>query len=357
MAQQSIKMKEGKLKDIELPSLWLRERVVGDNFVDKNNLQRLYEPALLDKNLKITDFNITDNFLNIFFSDGKNGKININEIYNEIYGIDAIPNKKLWKDKSKELTIYDNKEIFLNKDKFIEMLKSFYEYGYVIIENTKPEENEVINFAEKIGPVRTTNWGKLFNVISKPNPNDLAYTALELKSHSDNPYRKPVPGIQLLHCIANESSGGDSSLVDGYSVSKYLENNYKEYFKILTETNVNFKFTDVDVILENKSKIIELDNEGNFKQISFSGRLDYVPLLENKKLETFYNARKLMYELSNSDQFKIKFRLSKGMIAMFDNLRLLHGRTKFDPNTGFRHLQGCYLDHDATEGKLRRLLK
>ena len=357
MFEQSIKIKEGKLKDIELPSLWLRERVVGDNFVDKNNLQRLYEPALLDKNLKITDFNITDNFLNIFFSDGKNGKININEIYNEIHGIDTIPSKKLWHDKSMELKFYDNKEIFLNKDKFVEMLKSFYEYGYVIIENTKPEENEVINFAEKIGPVRTTNWGKLFNVISKPNPNDLAYTALELKSHSDNPYRKPVPGIQLLHCIANESIGGDSSLVDGYSVSKYLENNYKEYFKVLTETNVNFKFTDVDVILENKSKIIELDTEGNFKQISFSGRLDYVPLLENKKLDTFYNARKLMYELCNSDQFKIKFRLSKGMIAMFDNLRLLHGRTKFDPNTGFRHLQGCYLDHDATEGKLRRLLK
>ena len=48
---------------------------------------------------------------------------------------------------------------------------------------------------------------------------------------------------------------------------------------------------------------------------------------------------------------------SKGMIAMFDNLRTLHGRTKFDPNTGFRHLQGCYIDHDSTEGKLRRLLK
>ena len=64
-----------------------------------------------------------------------------------------------------------------------------------------------------------------------------------------------------------------------------------------------------------------------------------------------------MFKLCNSDDFKINFRLSKGMIAMFDNLRLLHGRTKFDPNTGFRHLQGCYIDHDVTEGKLRRLLK
>ena len=237
------------------------------------------------------------------------------------------------------------------------MLETFYEYGYVIIENTQAVENEVLNFAEKIGSVRTTNWGKLFNVVSKPNPNDLAYTALELKSHSDNPYRKPVPGIQLLHCIANESIGGDSSLVDGFSVSEYLKNNNKEFYQILTNTNVNFKFTDADVILENKSKLIELDDDGEFKQISFSGRLDYVPLLNQEKLKTFYRARKCMYELCNSDQFKIKFRLSKGMIAMFDNLRTLHGRTKFDPNTGFRHLQGCYIDHDSTEGKLRRLLK
>jgi gamma-butyrobetaine dioxygenase len=40
---------------------------------------------------------------------------------------------------------------------------------------------------------------------------------------------------------------------------------------------------------------------------------------------------------------------------MFDNHRLLHGRTKFFPNTGLRHLQGCYLGHDAAEGKLRLL--
>ena len=80
-------------------------------------------------------------------------------------------------------------------------------------------------------------------------------------------------------------------------------------------------------------------------------------LLKDNQLKIFYKARKFLYQLCNSDDFKIKFRLSKGMISMFDNLRLLHGRTKFDPNTGFRHLQGCYIDHDVTEGKLRRLVK
>ena len=356
MSKKTITLEEGKLKGIKLHSLWLRERLIGEDFVDQNNLQRLYEPSLIDQSLSIMDVIVKDKFLNITFSDGVNGNINIDEIYDEINFIDCIPHKKIWK-KTDKLQIFDNKKIHQDKNNLIEMLRSFYEYGYVIIENTKAEESEVINFAEKIGPVRTTNWGKLFNVVSKPNPNDLAYTALELKSHSDNPYRKPVPGIQLLHCIANESTGGDSSLVDGFSVAEYLKANHEDFYEILTQTNVNFKFTDVDVILENKSKLIELDDDRNFKQISFSGRLDYVPLLNDENLEIFYKARKCMYELCNSDQFKIKFRLSKGMIAMFDNLRTLHGRTKFDPNTGFRHLQGCYIDHDATEGKLRRLLK
>ena len=356
MSKKTITLEEGKLKGIKLHSLWLRERLIGEDFLDQNNLQRLYEPSLIDQSLSIKDVIVKDKFLNITFSDGVNGNINIDEIYDEINFIDCIPHKKIWK-KTDKLQIFDNKKIHQDKNNLIEMLRSFYEYGYVIIENTKAEESEVINFAEKIGPVRTTNWGKLFNVVSKPNPNDLAYTALELKSHSDNPYRKPVPGIQLLHCIANESTGGDSSLVDGFSVAEYLKTNHEDFYEILTQTNVNFKFTDVDVILENKSKLIELDDDRNFKQIIFSGRLDYVPLLNDENLEIFYKARKCMYELCNSDQFKIKFRLSKGMIAMFDNLRTLHGRTKFDPNTGFRHLQGCYIDHDATEGKLRRLLK
>ena len=356
MSLQYITIEEGKLKGINLNSLWLRERLSGSKYVDPNNLQRLYEPSLLDEDLGIIKHNIDNNMLNVEFTDGSSGSFLINELYEEINFIDVIPEKKLW-NKGHTLNIYDNNNLFSDNNKLVKMLSSFYEYGYVVIKNTKAEENEVINFAEKLGPIRSTNFGKLFNVVSKPNPNDLAYTALELKSHSDNPYRKPVPGIQLLHCIANESTGGDSSLVDGYSISNYLKENHEDYYNILTETEVNFKFTDVDVILQDRAKLIELDSNRNFKQIRFSGRLDYVPLLDNEKLDIFYKARKYMYELCNSDEFKIKFRLSKGMISMFDNLRLLHGRTKFDPNTGFRHLQGCYIDHDATEGKLRRLVK
>ena len=73
-----------------------------------------------------------------------------------------------------------------------------------------------------LGLLDLTNFGKLFNVKSKKS-NDLAYTSYALPAHTDNPYRKPIPGIQILHCIKNSSDGGHSTLTDGFAVAKYLK--------------------------------------------------------------------------------------------------------------------------------------
>ena len=53
----------------------------------------------------------------------------------------------------------------------------------------------------------------------------------------------------------------------------------------------------------------------------------------------------------------IASKLQPGDVMMFDNHRLLHGRTAYDSNEGMRHLQGCYLEFDATDGKLRHLAR
>ena len=46
-----------------------------------------------------------------------------------------------------------------------------------------------------------------------------------------------------------------------------------------------------------------------------------------------------------------------GDIFTFNNRRLLHGRTAFDPNSGHRHLQGYYIDRDEIIGRLNYLKK
>ena len=48
-------------------------------------------------------------------------------------------------------------------------------------------------------------------------------------------------------------------------------------------------------------------------------------------------------------------KLLPGDLLMMDNYRLLHGRTKYDASEGNRFLQGCYIDYDSTEGRLKHL--
>ena len=101
--------------------------------------------------------------------------------------------------------------------------------------------------------------------------------------------------------------------------------------------------------------MIQLDENNNFKQVRFSPRLDFVPLMEKEKLDLYFSARNKISELYNSDEYKIEFRLMPGDLLMMDNYRLLHGRTSYDANQGNRFLQGCYIDYDSTEGKLKHL--
>ena len=77
--------------------------------------------------------------------------------------------------------------------------------------------------------------------------------------------------------------------------------------------------------------------------------------MNKEKLELYYSARKKISEFYNSDDYRIEFKLKSGDLLMMDNYRLLHGRTTYDSNEGNRFLQGCYIDYDSTEGKLKHL--
>ena len=341
----------------EIHPIWLRERVREEKYLDKNNDQRLFDPSFLD-NINIENARIDADILELTFDDGVTSKFQISKLLSEFLDSENLLNtvkQTTWDSSLKSKPTYRFKENFFESKEMYEMLKSFYEFGFVIIKNVPTQNNYIVNFANSIGSIRPTNFGEYFNVKSVPNPNDLAYTSLALSPHTDNPYRKPVPCIQLLHCIENEVNGGLSTLVDGFKVAMYLKENNPEYFEILTKVKVKFKFTDKDVVLENKGELIELDEKNNLKQIRFSTRLDYVPALERKQLDLYYKARKKISDLYNSNEFRIEFKLMPGDIMMMDNHRLLHGRTVYDANEGKRFLQGCYIDHDSSEGKLRHL--
>ena len=347
--------KQGAKKEIH--PFWLRERVNSENFLDQKTQQRLFDPTMLKNSSEISKVNISDKFLEVSFKDGSYAKLVIENILkefekdNELYFI----NKISWKSDFQNNNIYKFNKNFFEEKIMYESLLDFYKYGFVIFENVPTQDNFIVNFANSIGSIRRTNFGEFFNVKSKPNPNDLAYTSLPLAPHTDNPYRKPVPCIQLLHCIENEVGGGLSTLVDGLAVTEELKKEHPTFFQILTEIKVRFQFVDDNVVLEDWAEMIQLDENKRLKQVRFSPRLDFVPLMDKEKLELYYAARNKISEMYNSEKFRIEFKLKPGDLLMMDNYRLLHGRTEYNANEGNRFLQGCYIDYDSTEGKLKHL--
>ena len=116
--------------------------------------------------------------------------------------------------------------------------------GFTLLRGVPVTPGAVLEVAAGFGYVRETNYGKLFDVRVEATPNNLAFTGLPIAPHTDNPYRDPVPTVQLLHCLSNAVDGGESGLVDGFHAAALLREEDPAAFDLLARTPVTFQFSD-----------------------------------------------------------------------------------------------------------------
>ncbi|NQZ32967.1 MAG: TauD/TfdA family dioxygenase [Oceanospirillaceae bacterium] len=340
--------------EIELPALWLRERSQEPDQVDKQTQQRLYNPHLSAVDLSICAAQIDATQLTLTFSDGHHSQYPKDFLTQQITHFNSgLPAPTPWIATDQLPVHFDWQKLLIDENLFQRSVSEFLRYGYIILSGTDTHKDSLLDIATHYGYLRETNFGRYFEVYSKPQANDLAYTPHAIGPHTDNPYRDPVPGIQLLHCLNNQTHGGYSTLVDSLSVAQTLQNQHPNAYKLLTEVVVRFRFFDVNSELVSFHPLIERDNLGNILGIHYSPRLDDLPLLSPTKTAAFQQARKLLCELLEDPSYEKKFKLASGELMMFDNNRILHGRTAFNPQQGVRHLQGCYIDRDGPKSIYR----
>ena len=235
-------------------------------------------------------------------------------------------------------------------------LESLLNDGFVLLRDVPPRPGMVLEVAASMGFVRETNYGKLFDVRAKVDPANLAFTALAIAPHTDNPYRDPVPTVQLLHCLASAAEGGDSGLVDGFAAAGLLRAEDPAAFAILTATPVTFRYRDATADLRATMPMIDLDPAGRIREVRFNNR-SLQPLgsptgpPEATEAGAFYRAYLAFARLLVRPELMLTFRLEAGDCVVFDNTRVLHARTGFTAG-GHRHLQGCYADLDGVASTL-----
>ena len=338
----------------ELPALWLRERCQDPEHVDPDTAQRLFDPHQLPEDLALVAASEgAGGTARLAFSDGYEGQYDLDALAAEFDDNDGLPEAVAWDASLPMEQVRVDWSALGDPEALADAAGTFLAYGFVVLYNVPTDPERILEIARTFGHPRETNFGTYFEVYSRPHSNDLAYRPVGLGAHTDNPYREPVPGIQLLHCLVNETTGGESTLVDSLAVAEQLQREDPEGLELLATTPVRFRFVDDAEELVERRTIVHRDATGRMTGVHYSPRLDYLPVMDAERTRRFHRARRRLGELFADPRFELRFPLRAGELMMFDNSRVLHGRTAYDPSEGYRHLQGCYIDLDGPRSLYR----
>ncbi|WP_209505086.1 MULTISPECIES: TauD/TfdA family dioxygenase [unclassified Ruegeria] len=221
-------------------------------------------------------------------------------------------------------------------------------FGFAKLTGGPTEPESLLKVADLFGYVRETNYGPYFEVRTEVNPTNLAYTGLGLQAHTDNPYRDPVPTLQILYCLENSAEGGESIVVDGFRAIEKLRDANPEGFALLAGYPARFEYKGSDgVCLRSRRPMIELSPDGELIGIRFNNRSS-APFIDVPfdKMEAYYAAYRQLGDIIDDPAMGVSFKLEPGESFIVDNTRVLHARLGYS-GAGSRWLQGCYADKDG----------
>ncbi|MFD9129230.1 TauD/TfdA family dioxygenase [Kitasatospora sp. NPDC059571] len=334
---------------------WLRDNCGCTGCRDPRSGQKLFQIHELPDDLAVAARTESDGVVEIRWSDGHLSRYPADR---PIAAADPDPRsedaKRLWEaaDFARGVPAADWRSYLDDPQEREAVLAAVQRSGFALLRGVPAVPGHVLEVARSFGYVRETNYGELFDVRVEPDPTNLAFTSAAIAPHTDNPYRDPVPTLQLLHCLENGATGGDSGLVDGFRAADLLRAEVPEDFALLTRTPVPFVFRDRRTELRAERPLIEVDGFGRIREVRFNNRsTGTLRLPGGAAPDAFYAAYRRFAAITLRPELRLELRLTPGDCLVLDNVRLLHARTAFAAD-GRRHLQGCYADLDSLSSAL-----
>ena len=346
-------------------AMWLRDNAWDKETRSSVNGQRLLALSDIPESTTIQDATVFDGALSVVFApENKTVTYNTDWLLSHAYDKKVEqpagwirPDAQTWRaELAHKIPTANFPDLTSSKQSLRDWLRYLSRYGFAKLCNGPVQEQALYQVVDLFGFVRETNYGRHFEVRTEVNPVNLAYTGLGLQAHTDNPYRDPVPTIQVLYCLENTVNGGENMVVDGFAVAHRIREENLDWFNVLSKYCVRFEYAGSDgVVLRSRRPLIELAPDGEMIAVRFNNRsaaaITDVPF---EDMGLFYDAYRRMGEIVSDPAMEVQFRLEPGECFVVDNTRVLHARKAYY-GSGKRWIQGCYADMDSLYSRLAAL--
>jgi len=344
-------------------AIWLRDNALDPATRSPGNGQRLITICDIPADISLSAAEVVGGDLSVTFQpEGKTVTFPAGWLAEHSYDRDhnlpsgrTAPGTATW-DGGFDAPTADWAELHENPAAKRDWLAAVAKYGFAKVTGGPAEPESLLKLVDLFGYVRDTNYGPYFEVRAEVNPTNLAFTGRALQAHTDNPYRDPVPTLQILYCLENSAEGGDSIVVDGFRAAERLREANPEGFALLAGYPARFEFKGAGgVCLRSRRPMIELSPDGELIGIRFNNRSS-APFVDVPfdRMEAYYAAYRQLGEIIDEPAMGVSFKLAPGECFIVDNTRVLHARLGYS-GAGSRWLQGCYADKDGLLSTLAAL--
>jgi gamma-butyrobetaine dioxygenase len=345
--------------------LWLRENAVGAGGVDVATREGLLDPAALSDEIRVRSAAVSaDGALEIVFApDGVQACYHPGWLRHVADGNHRaqswLPTPTAWTPQTfSEPPSHDGSLVLDDDAVFGAWLGDLIRYGISRLRACPLDHDFNLLLADKIGAVRDTNFGPIWDVkadvtmAGSADTNSTANTNLRLGPHTDLPTRETPPGFQFLHCVQNEAGGGYSTMADGAAVVEAIEAEHPEHYEALTTLKWVFFNRGPGIDHRWSGPYIDLGVDGAPLTLRAFYPVRGFPDMAPDDMPRAYAAMTCFSRMAASDRFQISYPFTPGDLVGFDNRRILHGREAF-ASGGHRYLRGIYIDHDEIRSTAR----
>ena len=342
-------------------NIWLRDNCRCEHCGDPAIGRRVLRLTDLDLHPGISSVKIFDNQLKIIWSDDHHSEFTSDWLranaYDDKTRRSKAFNPSLWNAAFRaQPPIFDHGDIAGSEQGLFDVLQTVRDFGLCFIRNSTPTAGTLETFALRIGYPQESNFGRVQDLVVDRKKSSIANDVQGLKPHTDEPYRASPSGILLFHCIETDITGAGSSIfLDGFEIAEQLRTEDPEGFAVLSQNTQSFRrFFNNDVDLIAEFPIISVDEFDQVVGIRLNDRVAAPLSIASDKVEVYYRALKRLLQLSEDNQRALKLTLKPGDIAIFDNHRILHGRTDLTIK-GSRWLQWIQIERGDFHSSLRIL--